>query len=98
MYIVRNIFQLKFGQYRDAKALMDEAMNKGMMPKSKTIRILSDFTGDAYRMILETGYDSLADFEKELTSDMAKSEWQAWYAKFKELVNGSHREILKQVI
>ncbi len=97
MYIVRDIFHLKFGQFREAKALMNEALEKEMLPKAKTTRILSDFTGDSYRMILETGYDSLADFEKELASDMAKGEWQSWYAKFKEQVTSSHREILKLV-
>lgn len=98
MYIVRDIFQLKFGHYRPVKTLMDEALKKGMMPESKSNRVLSDFTGDAYRFIFETGYDSLADFEKELTKDMAKPEWQEWYKRFMEHVEGSHREILKQVI
>lgn len=98
MYIVRDIFQLKFGRFRDAKALLDEAMKKGMLPEAKSSRVLSDFTGDAYRLIFETGYDTLADFEKELTTDMAKPDWQAWYARFKEHIESSHREILKQVM
>ncbi|ERR1700755_2380146 len=98
MYIVRDIFQLKFGQYRSAKALLDEAIKKGMMPEAKSTRILSDFTGDAYRLIFESGYDTLGEFEKELTKDMAKPEWQEWYGKFKENIVSSHREILKQVM
>lgn len=98
MYIIRDIFQLKFGHYRDAKALMDEAMKTGMLPESAANRALSDFTGDSYRLILEMGFGTLADYEKELNRDMSKPEWQAWYARFKEHVNSSHREILKQVI
>lgn len=98
MYIIRDIFQLKFGHFRPVKAMMEEAMKKDMMPKAKSNRILSDFTGDAYRFIFETGYDSLADFEKELSSDMAKPEWQEWYKKFVEHVESSHREILKVVM
>lgn len=98
MYIVRDIFHLKFGQFKPAKTLLDEAMKQKLMPAAKSTRVLSDFTGDAYRLVFETGYDTLADFEKELTSDMAQAEWQAWYAKFKELVVGSHREILKEVL
>jgi hypothetical protein len=73
MYIVRDIFQLKFGHFRPVKALMEEAMQKRIMPEAKSNRILSDFTGDSYRFIFEIGYDSLADFEKELTSDMGKT-------------------------
>lgn len=96
MYIVRDIFQLKFGHFRPVKALMEEAMKKDMMPNPST-RFLSDFTGDSYRFVFEVSYASLADFEKELTSDMAKPEFQEWYKKFMEHVVSSHREILKEV-
>jgi len=97
MYIVRDIFQLKFGHFRPVKAMMDEAVKNGMMPKAESNRLLSDFTGNSYRFIFETGYNSLSDFEKELTRDMAKPEWQEWYKKFMEHVESSHREILKVV-
>ena len=97
MYIVRDIFQLKFGHYRPVKILIDEAFGMGMMPEGKTSRVLSDFTGDAYRLIFETGFDSLSDYEKELTQDMNKPEWQEWYKRFIEHVESSHREILKEV-
>lgn len=98
MYIVRDIFQLKFGHFRPAKALLEEAMKKGMMPQSKANRVLSDFTGNSYRLVFETGYDLLADFEKELTTDMGKTDWQEWYKKFIEHVECSHREIMKLVM
>ena len=97
MYIVRDIFHLRYGHYRPVKAMMDEAMQKDMMPKAKSVRLLTDFTGDAYRFIFETSYDSLSDFEKELSSDMAKTDWQDWYKKFIEHVESGHREILKVV-
>lgn len=97
MFIVREIFHLKFGHYRDAKVLMDEARTKKMFPESKSFRMLSDFTGDSYRLILENGHDSLGEFEKALTSGMAHADFQTWYAKFKEIAVSSHREILKVV-
>lgn len=98
MYIVRDIFNLKYGHFRPVKALMEEAMKMGMMPKSKSNRMLSDFTGEAYRLIMENGFDSLADFEKELSTDMSKPEFQEWYKKFTEHVESGHREILKVVV
>ena len=98
MYIVRDIFQLKFGHYRDVKALLDEAMNSGMFSRDCKPRALSDFTGDAYRLVLEQGFDSLADFEKTLTDDFKKEEWQKWYVRFKDHIESSHREIMKQVM
>jgi hypothetical protein len=98
MYIIRDIFHLHFGHYRDAKALFDEARKKNMMPEAKSLKLLADFTGDSYRLIFETGYDSLADYEKSLTGVMAQDDWKMWYEKFKTHVRSSHREILTEVM
>jgi len=98
MFIVRDIFQLKFGAYKEAKALLDDAYSRGMLPDTQSARILSDFTGDSYRLIFEEGHDSLADYERSLGESMGKKEWKAWYEKFKVHVAGSQREILKQVM
>jgi hypothetical protein len=98
MYIIRDIFKLKFGQYKDAKKLLDEAYSNGLLPEAKSSRILTDFTGDSYRLIFEEGYDSLADYEKSLTSSMNEDAWKKWYEKFKSHVDTSHREILKQIM
>ncbi len=98
MYIVRDIFQLRFGAYKDAKALLDEAFSKGLLPDAKSARILTDFTGQAYRLIFEEGHNSLADYEQSLTASMNKAGWKKWYEKFKLNVESSYREILKQVM
>ena len=98
MYVVRDIFQLHFGHYKPAKALLDEAIEKGMMPDAAFSKVYSDFTGDSYRLIFEEGYESLADYEKALNTGMAKPEWQQWYGRFKDHIESSHREILKQVV
>ena len=98
MYIVRDIFHLKFGHYKGAKALLDEAKTRKMMPEAQNQRVLTDFTGDSYRLIMEEGFDSLADYEKSMGSDINQKDWQEWYERFKPLVESSHREILKQVM
>ncbi len=98
MYIIRDIFQLQFGHYKNAKALLDDAYSKGLLPEAKSSRILSDFTGDSYRLIFEEGYDTLAEYENSLTDSMSAAEWQKWYEKFKPYVMSSHREILKLVM
>ena len=97
MYIVRDIFQLKFGHYRDAKVLMDEAKAKNMFPEAKSFRMLTDFTGDSYRLIMEEGYDSLGEYEKAITGGMGHTDFQSWYTRFKEHTVSSHREILKEI-
>ena len=98
MYIVRDIFHLKFGHYRDAKELLDEALKDELLPKLEGSRILTDFTGDAYRLIMELPFNSLAEYENMLTSSLKQDEWQAWYKKFKANVRSSYREILRQVV
>jgi hypothetical protein len=97
MYIIRDIFHLKFGHYKEVKALVDEAFAKKMFPEAKSMRVLTDFTGDSYRLIMEDGYDSLAEYEKAMSSGMRHADFQAWYTRFKEHAVSSHREILKVV-
>jgi len=96
-YLTRDIFQLKFGHFRDVKVLLEEARKSGLLPEGKAQRILTDFTGDSYRLILEEGFDSLDAYEESLTSELNAEQWQQWYKHFKEHVESSHREILKQI-
>ncbi|MEP7320941.1 MAG: hypothetical protein ABI761_03440 [Saprospiraceae bacterium] len=96
-FVVRDIFYLKFGHYKDAIALIDEAMKSSLMPPGPTMRVLTDFTGDAYRLILEQGFNTLADYEKSLSSELNAAAWKDWYEKFKPYVESSTREILKWV-
>lgn len=98
MYIIRDVFHLKFGQYKDAKALLDEAYSHGLLPEAKSSRVLTDFTGESYRLIFEEGFDTLADYELSLSLSMQKPEWKKWYEKFKNHVSSGHREILKDIL
>lgn len=94
-FVVRDIFNLVYGHYREAIAVMDEAMKSGMIPPNG--RILTDFTGDAYRLIFEMGFNSLADYEKALNTEFSQQGWRDWYEKFKPHVESSSREILRWV-
>jgi hypothetical protein len=60
--------------------------------------VYTDFTGDSYRLILEQGFDTLADYERTISQELGKAEWQQWYEKFKPHVEASHREILRQIL
>lgn len=96
MFIVREIFYLQFGRFKEAKALADEAAKSGLMTLPEGGRVLSDFTGESYRLIFESPYKTLADFETDLTKEMNVPEWKEWYEKFKPLIRRSEREILRQ--
>lgn len=97
-FVIRDIFYLKFGHFKDAKKLLEEATQKSMLPEASQSRILTDFTGDAYRLIFEEGYDNLGEYELSLNNSMRTNEWQDWYERFKPHVERSHREILKQIM
>lgn len=97
-YVTRDIFYLKYGHYREVKALFDEAVKSGLMPNAQNQRLLTDFTGDAYRVIMEEGFNSLEEFEKALSSELHRDEWQRWYHRFIEHVDHGSREILKQIM
>jgi len=96
-FIVRDIFQLKFGHFKPVKELLNEVKDKKLMPEAKASRVLTDFTGDAYRLVLENGFDSLLEYETAMSGGSSDPEWQQWYKRFTEHVEGSHREILKQI-
>ncbi len=97
MYIFREIFHLQFGRYRDVKALIDEGIQKNLILRPEGSRLLTDFTGEGYRFIMELPYATLADYERELTREMTGTGWREWYEQFKPLVRYSEREVLKVV-
>jgi hypothetical protein len=98
MIIVRDVFYLKFGKARDAKALLSEFNSIADKHSDKTPRrFLTDFTGEAYRLILEMTFQDLATYETTLKTYFGYAEWRKWYEKFIPLVNRSEREILSVV-
>lgn len=97
MFIFREIFHLQFGRYKEAKALLDEGIQKHLMLQPAGSRILTDFTGEGYRLIIELPYATLADYEADLKKELSGSNWQDWYEKFKPLVRYSEREVLRQI-
>lgn len=97
MFIVREIFHLQFGRYKEAKALLNEGLQKHLLLQPAGSRVLTDFTGEGYRLIIELPYATLADYEADLKKELSGSDWQAWYEKFKPLVRYSEREMLRQV-
>lgn len=97
MIVVRDIFFLKFGKARDAKALLAE-FNQILQKYDNTPRrFLTDFTGESYRLILESSFSDLSSYEKTLQSHFGREEWRKWYEKFVPIVNRSEREILTLV-
>jgi hypothetical protein len=93
MILVRDVFQLKFGKAKNAKALWKKgnAINRklGYGPG----RGMVDLAGTYYTFVLETTYKDLTDYERALKKAFRAKEWSNWYKQFMPLVESGHREI-----
>jgi len=100
MVVVRDIFRLKFGQSKEAMALWKEAA--ASLRKSGygaiDVRLLTDMTGAPfYTVVLETTFNSVAEWEKAHLAARENAPWKALYAKIIPLTEIGHREILSVI-
>ncbi len=100
MIVVRNVFRLKFGRAKEALDLWKEglALGKRMGVGAKSLRLLTDLTGDFYTLVFEMTFDSLTEYERATKELMGKPEWQAWYRKIPEVTESGQREIFNLVV
>ena len=98
MYVVRDIFKLRFGHFKEVKQLLVVAVARKLLPELGSARVLTDFTGHSYRLIMESSYQTLAEYEQSLNAELSRSEWPEWYQRFKTHVESSYREVLKQIM
>ncbi len=94
MILVRDVFYLKFGKAKEAKALLKEGTALIGKIGYSAPRFLTDFTGKSYRLIMESQWKSLGEWEETLKSAFGDKNWQDWYQKFVPLVETGEREIL----
>ena len=98
MYVVRDVFNCKPGQ---SKALADKF--KSAMPMMKTMtgfisaRILIDYVGSFWTVVMEAEVESLAMFEKQMTEYASNEKMREAVKGYMDMVNGGHREIFKVV-
>ena len=93
MIVVRNVFHLKYGKAKEAKAWMKQGFKIGKSAGFKPDRVLFDVTGRFYTLVLENTFDSLAEFEASQAKGFSNKKWDEWYQKFVPLVENGYREI-----
>ena len=97
MILIRDTFNLKFGKAKDAKNILAESLDLAKKYGFKGMRALTDLTGDSYRLVLESEWNSLGDWENSMKKGMGDADWQKWYQKFIPLVESASREIMNIV-
>ena len=97
MIRVREVFQIAPDKMREAKALAREMAAYEVKMGGTAHTMLTDLTGEYYRLVLESEFESLAAFETALGKAFGTEEWQRLYAPFRALIRGGSREILTVV-
>jgi hypothetical protein len=93
MILVRDVFRLRFGKAKEAKALWKEGAQIESKLGHEPSRCMVDLTGQYYTFVMESTYQDLASFEQDMKKAMSSPEFSAWYQRFVPLVESGHREI-----
>jgi hypothetical protein len=100
MVLVRDVFRLKFGQSKEAMALWKEAAVSLRTSGygAVDVRLLTDLAGAPYyTVVLESSFNSVADWEKAHQAARDNATWKALYARIIPFTEVGHREILSVV-
>ena len=100
MIVVRDVFRLKFGQSKEAMALWKEAL--ALLRESGygavNVRLLTDMAGAPYyTVVLESTFNSVAEWEKAHLAARDNARWKAVYARIIPFTESGRREILSIV-
>lgn len=97
MILVRDVFKLKIGKAKEAKALFQEAAELAKKYDMPVGRAMTDLTGPFYTFVWESTHKSLAEYEAGMNDPRGAEDWGKWYQKFAPLLEGGHREIFTLV-
>ena len=98
MIVVRDIFQIEPDQMKLAKELIKQEREIGKRLGHHVARILTDLTGEYYTLVMESEFNSLADYEVALKKVLTDLEFQRNYPQFRKLIRGGRREIFTVVV
>lgn len=97
MIVVRDVFQMKFGQAREAVPLWKEGLELGRSLGFPEARLLTDRVGSFYTLVLETEFPDLVEYERVTAAVLGDDRWQKWYKKVVPFIESGRREILNVV-
>lgn len=97
MIIVRDVFNIRPDQMKEAKALLHQVKELNTRLGIPLGKVMTDLTGSFYTLVLETDYPSLTEYEKALPKVFENQDWQTVYGKFRPMIQSGQREIFSVV-
>jgi hypothetical protein len=92
MYLVRQVFQVKFGHMDEVMAALKTASESGPQP-SGNMRILTDVTGHNFTLVFETKAESLDAYWEDLQTSFQDPEMAEQTNALMQYMESGHREI-----
>jgi hypothetical protein len=93
MIVARNVLNAKWGKGDQVVSIFKEAFEGDMPGGNLPRRILTDLSGQSFRVIIETQHDSLAAWEKFRTDLFSSAEFAQMFAGTVDLVDSGYLEI-----
>lgn len=90
MFVVRDVFQAKYGQGNELVALLKETFPG--LGQDRTYRILTDASGPFFTIVTEIEVASLAEWEQLMANAFAMPEFGEWFNRMLPLVESGRRE------
>ena len=97
MIIIRDVFQLRFGEAKEAIPLLEQGVAALKEAGYPVERILADVTGEYYTLVMESRVESLSQYEQAEASIRDVDAWQQAYRRFVPLVRAGRREVFREV-
>jgi len=96
MFVVRDVFQAKFGRGDELVALfqeLDSYWHQSMRRVPfRNFRILTDASGSFFTVVTEMEVDNMAAWERVVTEELALPQFGDWFARMAPLVETGRRE------
>jgi heme-degrading monooxygenase HmoA len=98
MYVIRDIFRCKPGHSKSVAEKFKNSLSAMQKMKGfKSGRVLLDYVGSYWTVVLETEVDSLGNFEALLNEYATNKEMHEIMKGYMDDVEGGHREVFRIV-
>ena len=98
MYVIRDIFRCKPGHSKSVAEKFKNSFSAMQKMKGfKSGRVLLDYVGSYWTVVLETEVDSLGNFEALMSEYATNKEMRDTVKGYMDEVEGGHREIFRIV-